>query len=730
MIAKTRRSLRASPEGIRQANQAILSFASKAQLADELEISRATVQNFFAGKLLARENFHKICQKLNLAWQEIADLSVDTEQPQQPIDVLVQELRQKGYASIQQKCGIIRVLDMSQPIELNDIYTDTYILEKITGRRRLEITDLLKICDWDKFKRLQVNSFEHRISALQAVKQYQKLIILGKPGAGKTTFLKYLAIQCNLGKLQENLVPIFITLKDFAETIEQPSLLQYISGQFANCGVKDTTSAQKVLSQGRAFVLLEGLDQVQQLDEERVLQELNNFFANFHANHYVVTCRIAALEYTFEQFTEVEITDFDQEQINTFINKWFVRTNAVKGNKFIEKLRQNCFVQDLAINPLLLTMLCTVFEELADFPINKAELYKEALDIFLKKWDAKRNIKRSLSKKLSIQHKQDLLSNIALITFKQGKYLFKQNEIKQYINNYIHNLPSSDSDLKNLEINSELVLKSLEVHHGILVECARGIYSFSYLIFQEYLTAKEIVTSSNPQTLETALSELVSRITQKQWHKVFLFTANLLQNADYLLQLAKQQIDNLLSKDKHLQNFLTWLEQKAHTVKLTYKLVAIRALYLDLSLDLDLILNPNLSLALKIDPTLGCDLRIDVLRFIHNREYSLIRSLGLSVDYESPRSLQHLEPLPANQSAESFSKCWSAKGVENQQLDVQIKYIQCDCNWQFNAQQRKALEQYRDANNLLVDCLNSGSYVTQGVRTKIEETLLLAIADL
>lgn len=518
MIAKTRRSLRASPEGIRQANQAILSFASKAQLADELEISRATVQNFFAGKLLARENFHKICHKLNLSWQEIADLSVDTEQPPQPLDILVQELRQKGYASIQQKCGVIRVLDMSQPIELNDIYTGTYILEKITGQRRLEITDILKNCDWDQFQRPQINLFEHRISALEAVKQYQKLIILGKPGAGKTTFLKYLATQCNLGNLHENLVPIFITLKDFAETIEQPSLLQYISEQFANYSVKDNTYAHKVLSQGRALVLLEGLDQVQQPDEERVLQELNNFFASFHANHYVVSCRIAALEYTFEQFTEVEIADFYQDQITTFVNKWFVRTNAVKGNEFIKKLRCNCFIQDLAKNPLLLTMLCILFEESAEFPVNIAELYKEALDILLRKWDAKRNIKRSSAKKLSLQHKQNLLSYIAAITFEQGNYFFNQQKIKQYISDYIHNLPNSDSDLKNLEINSELVLKSLEVHHGILVECAREIYSFSYLTLQEYLTAKEIVSSSNPQTLETALSDLVSRITQKQWY--------------------------------------------------------------------------------------------------------------------------------------------------------------------------------------------------------------------
>ena len=57
------RSLKASPEGIKRANKAVLVFATKSDLAAEVEISRATVQNFFAGKPVGRENFYKICQK-------------------------------------------------------------------------------------------------------------------------------------------------------------------------------------------------------------------------------------------------------------------------------------------------------------------------------------------------------------------------------------------------------------------------------------------------------------------------------------------------------------------------------------------------------------------------------------------------------------------------------------------------------------------------------------------
>ncbi|MEH2024872.1 NACHT C-terminal helical domain 2-containing protein [Nostoc sp.] len=40
------------------------------------------------------------------------------------------------------------------------------------------------------------------------------------------------------------------------------------------------------------------------------------------------------------------------------------------------------------------------------------------------------------------------------------------------------------------------------------------------------------------------------------------------------------------------------------------------------------------------------------------------------------------------------------------------------------------LQQYYDVNKLLVDCLNSAAYVTPEVQQEIEETLILAIADI
>jgi predicted NACHT family NTPase len=54
---------------------------------------------------------------------------------------------------------------------------------------------------------------ERRIPGLEAVEKHRRLMVLGKPGAGKTTFLKYLAMQCITGGYAADKVPFFVTLK-------------------------------------------------------------------------------------------------------------------------------------------------------------------------------------------------------------------------------------------------------------------------------------------------------------------------------------------------------------------------------------------------------------------------------------------------------------------------------------------------------------------------------------
>ena len=292
-------------------------------------------------------------------------------------------------------------------------------------------------------------------------------------------------------------MPLFITLKDFAEAPGQPSLLKYLIQLFASYGVEpDTkvktglltklfsdyaTAVELFLTQGRVLVLLDGLDEVRESDNSRVLNQIQAFANQFRKNPFIITCRIAAKGYTFEQFTEVEVADFDDGQIETFASKWFqAKQDTVKAETFMGRLQQDKGIRELATSPILLTLLCLVFEESGAFPANRSELYKEGLDVLLKKWDVKRNIERDqVYKQLSLKRKEDLLSQIAIDTFEPGNYFFKQKEVEREINDYIRNLPGANTEEDVLQTDSEAVLKSIEAQHGLLVERARGIYSFS-----------------------------------------------------------------------------------------------------------------------------------------------------------------------------------------------------------------------------------------------------------
>ncbi|MCC5661071.1 hypothetical protein LC608_29710 [Nostoc sp. XA010] len=160
----TKRGLQASTQGIAKANQALIrNNLNKTALARDLGLSRATVTNFFRVIPIERLNFEEICQRLGLNWQEIVDIPVckyQTEEHQNPtsknsdfvgredaiasslleneLDELVQKVRSlPDYSEkIQHLCGTMRMLDIAQPVRVDDIYINVNVLEELPSNKR------------------------------------------------------------------------------------------------------------------------------------------------------------------------------------------------------------------------------------------------------------------------------------------------------------------------------------------------------------------------------------------------------------------------------------------------------------------------------------------------------------------------------------------------------------------------------------------------------------------
>ncbi|MDG2990156.1 NACHT domain-containing NTPase [Candidatus Synechococcus calcipolaris G9] len=785
-----KRSLRASASGIQRAKRAFFVKGwTQDNLAGEVALkTRQPIWRFFTGKPVDRYTFIEICSVLELEWRDIADnppadfpeTGTSVQKHLLEMDALVEKVRFHYRETLESQCGILQLLDVNRPVKIDDIYVDVNILEEIVSLQNLEISDFNNI-DLAHFDRIGLGAVDlKQIPGLQAVETYKKLRVLGKPGVGKTTFLKYLAIQCNRGEFARDLVPFFISLRDFCEESKQQeskqqeskqqeskqqeskqqeskqhssfNLFHYIHQAFITAGIPELSSLDTLLQKGRVLLLLDGLDEVPSKDIAAVVNQIRKFANRNPRNHFIASCRTAAQQLQLQGFTDVEIAPFTQAQITIFAQKWFVavaqKTSLLSGQEqaeqFIEKLElpDNWQFRQLVVTPLFLHLACWVFQGRNTFPIKRTDFYKQGLDLLLGKWDATKGMERdTLYRDFLVPQKLRLLSHLAAITFTQGQFFFEQSTLENYISDYLSTTSYTDLQSEELELASKAILKAIEAQHGFLIERARGIFSFSYLVFQEYFTARKIVANHNLQSLDQALGDLVSHITDPHWREIFLLTASMLRSADSLIQLMKQRIDALVSEDSYLQEFLMWVSRKSQTIPRYPKLATTRAFYLALTQAPQI--TKHFTLASTLDQGILLDAALDHLVLMQGDRLdvdavdacnsSLKSILVMIIEPGFAKALEQLrEQLPVDQSSDRINEwCDEYYGVWVEQLQGAIaNYRNISHPWEFTTDQQRILRSYYDANQLLVDCLNSPCEITKSIRQDIEATLLLPKKEL
>jgi hypothetical protein len=297
----------------------------------------------------------------------------------------------------------------------------------------------------------------------------------------------------------------------------------------------------------------------------------------------VITCRIQNQESRFDNFDYVEIADFSDEQLENFVVHWFtaITSSLIEGKEksqeFLSRLGHydNRSIRRLMTTPILLSLACAVFHQTGKFYSKRSRLYEEGLDLLLERWDKVREIERdSIYRDLSADQKTELLSYLAAKKFEQSQYiLFEHRELVTDI-----------SDFLEISVqDGKAVLGAIEAQHGLLIQRAQGIYSFSHLTFQEYFTARRLVKKRDLQDLEN----LAKRVSDRRWWEVLKIAIELTEFIDEFALTLKGQIDRLVFEDSDLQQFLSWLYQKSCSLTFPYLPEAIRAflLYYNITLN-------------------------------------------------------------------------------------------------------------------------------------------------
>ncbi|NER81412.1 MAG: NACHT domain-containing protein [Leptolyngbya sp. SIO1D8] len=464
--------------------------------------------------------------------------------------------------------GLIKVLGMREPRNLESIYTAVQFLREEELQLLTSVEDLERAYRQAKRRSFQSKN-KNKVSGLKVANEKQYLMVLGGPGTGKSTFLRRIgleALRSKSGRFKHHLIPVFIELKEFRYS--DVDIENKISDEFKICGFPESSRfTAKALEQGRLLILLDGLDEVPTDQTDEVIRKIQNFVDLYDKNHFITSCRVAAYRRYFRRFTDVAIAEFDDEQIETFITYWFENDPEASKDCWGKLNRhENSAAKELTQTPLLLTLICLLYQRARKFPANRATLFEKALRVLLEEWAGEKGIpQEDVYKGLDTRLKETLLSEIAYNAFKSNRLFLPRREVASQVQKFLEEV------IDEKRIDGENVLESIEIQHGVIVERAEGIYSFSHLTLQEYLTAQYIDDNRQIQSL------VIQHLTDSRWQEVFLLVAGLMRGgADELLILMTKKAQSL-GQNLHINTLLQWADQITDTSEGQYKSAAKRA---------------------------------------------------------------------------------------------------------------------------------------------------------
>lgn len=220
--------------------------------------------------------------------------------------------------------GQVQVLGMSKPVSLDAIYSgarmlDTESMKSYDSREALE----------EAYRNRGDRRFRHhncpKRNGIDIANECERLIVLGDPGIGKSTFLRKVGLEAlkgEQGSYKHQQIPVFLELKLL--TSPDLDLETCIAAEFENCGFPHPDGfTKKALAKGRLLILFDGLDEVLAENLDNVIQKIQAFVDRYSKNRFIASCRIAAYHTYFKRVTTVAIAEFDDEQIEKFITNWF-----------------------------------------------------------------------------------------------------------------------------------------------------------------------------------------------------------------------------------------------------------------------------------------------------------------------------------------------------------------------------------------------------------------------
>ena len=402
---------------------------------------------------------------------------------------LVHQAIAEHITEVKNWSGEISFRDLQRPKSISEVFVplDIFLLPR---RNRFSGEEKSRSVPLDEF--LDDNS-EH-------------IVIVGQPGAGKTTCVKHICQELLLTDRvsREQSYPILIKLRDFngartPKTIEDSTLIiealqkvyrltldnsdssQVDLTEQANLRASRERAVLEVIETTRPLILLDGLDEItHKKKRDAVIEELRRLAPRVENARFILTSRTGEFNYHLERMHTFEIAPLTTEQIATFASGWL---GEKASKEFLSQIKNSPF-WDTAIKPLTLAHLCAIYERLESIPERPKTVYKKIIRLLLEEWDQQRSVTRkSAYAGFEVDRKEEFLADLAYnLAAEQRTSTFSRSDLLLAFSNIYENYGLSSSD-------SQPVIDEIESHTGIIVQSASDLFEFSHKSLHEYLAA-------------------------------------------------------------------------------------------------------------------------------------------------------------------------------------------------------------------------------------------------
>ncbi|CCI03388.1 HEAT repeat domain-containing protein [Microcystis aeruginosa] len=427
----------------------------------------------------------------------------------------------------------------------------------------------------------------------EAKDKHNKMMILGDPGMGKSTLLRMEALKIareELGKLGVNtpqpflnnrekvkvkdvILPLYFRLSELANKLAEKNddIINIIS-QLIDKSFQIESIVKEKLEQGKCVLFLDALDEVSSIQLHELNTKLKNFLDNSPCKIYL-TSRIVGYSGKFsKEVKEVEIVPFTDQKTAEYIKTWFVNAEGylendlVSADGLIEELKNKPQIQGLAQNPLLLSLICSLYQtQDLILPAKRNEVYRQAVDYMLRDWVENRKlVSVSGGKRIA---KIRLLEIVAyeLSCREEEIFIFQEEDFFNVLERYLRH--EEVSTIFQQSNSDELMIELCEEDGIIQKFHEKGDqYLFLHRTFQEYFTACYLYQRIR-KNQEDGIALVKAHFWDHDWHETIILLAGMMSDASLLLEAILQEKDdifatllilasNCLAESKNIQDSL------------------------------------------------------------------------------------------------------------------------------------------------------------------------------